>query len=348
MTKPKSRKKRKGYWKNYEKAPIKDYREVWKVAKETVQEEEIPLKQKERGRKPQLELWEYVCIAVLYVYFDDPFRETERLYSVLSGKTLDHSNIIRWFGKLNPQYIDQLVFRIHMKTIEQNSQGDYMADSSGVTCDRYQTTLYRGEKTSELIHWKLHIFAQYLFVLGFVSILSVWGTHGDCNDSPVFRNHLLKPKRVKRGRRCHADKGYFGKENIKKTRFAGLIPNFVPKEIDYTDATLKRAIRTYDNEARKKNRGLVETPFGGLETEMDMKIRCRKPHHRNIATCLLGLKHNIKTLLRVRVIVIWCYFAPTSVLAVDSILNRNFLRSLRKKRRIDGHLLRKMSCSAPQ
>jgi len=167
----------------------------------------------------------------LYVYFNDPFRETEQLLTLLTGKKLDHSNIVRWFGKLPKSYVDKLVFAVHIKIIAHSNEGDYLADSSGLTCDRYHDTFFRGENIRELVHWKLHIFAQYLFVLGLVSIVSVWPTYGDANDSPPFRNHLLKPKRVTKGKKCHADKAYFGKENIQKAKYAGLKPNFVPKEV---------------------------------------------------------------------------------------------------------------------
>lgn len=304
--------KRKGYWKGYEKANIKDYRKVWQITEEIVKQSKLPFKLCKRGRRPKHELWVYACIAVLYVYFNDPFRETEQLFSLLTGSSLDHSNIIRWFGRLKRSYIDKLVYKVHLQIIKESNEGDYLADSSGVTCDRYQKTLYQGEEIKEHIHWKFHIFAQYLFTLGLVSILSVWSTHGDEGDSPAFRKHLLKPDRVTKGRRCHADKGYFGKKNIRKIKKVGLVANIVPQERTYSDATLKKAVRNYDNEARKKNRGLVETPFGGLETERGMKIRCRKPHHRNIATSLLGLKHNIKTLLRAKALRIATIFAPTS------------------------------------
>ena len=313
MAPTKAKRKRPGYWKEYEKADIKDYRKVWDVMREIVQQEGVPFKANERGRRPKLELWEYVGLSVLYVYFNNPFRETEKLLKLLTGKTLDHSNIIRWFGKLTPGYIDKITYRVHCEIIKHSNKGDYMADSSGVTCDRYKEELYRGEIIREIIVWKLHIFAQYLFAIGLVSILSVWATHGDAHDSPVFRKHLLKPKRVKPNKMCHADKAYFAKANIRKAKKAKLIPNFVPQERDYSDALLKRAVREYDNEARKKNRGLVETPFGGLETEMGMKMRVRKPKHKNIFTCLLGFKHNIKTLLRVRVLRWILIFAPTSV-----------------------------------
>ena len=143
MTTLKSRKKRKGYWKAYEKANIKDYRKVWKIAKDIVQKESVPYKLNKLGRPPKLELWMYVGLAVIYVYFNDPFRETEQLLKLLTGKSLDHSNIIRWFGKLRRSYIDKLVYKIHLRIIEQSVEGDYLADSSGVTCDRYQKALYR-------------------------------------------------------------------------------------------------------------------------------------------------------------------------------------------------------------
>lgn len=294
------RKKRKGYWKNYERANIKDYLKVWAISKDIAQSEVYPFKTNNRGRKPKLEFWEYVCISIIYIYFNDPFRETEKLLTLLTGKTLDHSNIIRWFSKLKRSYIDELTYKVHLEIIQHNDEGDYLADSSGITCDRYENNLYQADSRRELQTWKIHIFAQYLFVLGLVSILSVWSNHGDSGDSPAFRIHTLKPTRVKKGRKCHADKAYFAKENIRKAKKAGLIPNMVPQERDYSDATLKRAVRQYDTEARKKNRGLVETPFGGLETEGSMKIRLRKPRHRNIATSLLALKHNIKTLLRAK------------------------------------------------
>jgi hypothetical protein len=253
----KTTKKRPSYWKNYERADIKDYRKVWDLTKQIVLEEGVPFERSKRGRPPKLQLWEYVCTSILYVYFNDSFRETEQLLKLLTGKSLDHSNIVRWFGKLNPTYIDKLVYRIHTKITQQSDEGDYIADSTTLTCDRYRERILRGEKVRDHITWKLHTFVQYLSVMGLVSMLSVCSTKGSVNDGPVLRGKLLKKKRVISGRKCHADKAYFGKENIRALKSAKLVPNLVPKEINYSDATLKRAVREYDNEARKKNRGMV-------------------------------------------------------------------------------------------
>lgn len=308
------RKKRAGYYKYYERADIKDYRLVWDITKGVVKEEGVPFSFNKRGRKPNLDAEEYVCVSVLYVYFNDPFRGTERLLRLLSGKQLNHSNIIRWFGKLDERYIDRIAYKVHCKIIEINDRGDYIADSSGVTCDRYKSGTRRGEEFSEHTTCKLHILGQYLFMIGLVSIVSVCASRGEANDYPYFKK-LFRANRIKSGKECHADKAYFGKENIRLCKKAKVKPNFVPKNREYSDATLKRAVREYDNEARKKNRGLIETPFGGLETEMGMRTRCRKPKHRRIFICLLALKHNIKTLIRAKALILLHYFRTNLALS---------------------------------
>ena len=160
-------------------------------------------------------------------------------------------------------------------------------------------------------------------VLGLVSILSVWSTNGRAHDSPPFRNHLLKEKRIIPGKKCHADKAYFAKANILKLKQSGLIPNLVPKDIEYSDSLLKKAVKEYDCESRKKNRGLMETPFGGLETEMGMKTRCRKEKHRNIFICLLGLKHNIKTYLRAQALKHLLYVFRTNLNPIEIFIKSN-------------------------
>ena len=123
MKKAPNKKKREGFWKAYEKADIKNYRKVWNVGKKVIQEEGYPLKKAKTGRNPNLDLWMCVNIAIIYVYFNDSFRETEQLLFLLTNKRLDHSNIVRWFGKLEPEYIDKLVYKIHTKIIRENDEG---------------------------------------------------------------------------------------------------------------------------------------------------------------------------------------------------------------------------------
>lgn len=300
-----NKKKRKGFWKRYERANIKDYRKAWNTAMQFIEEEDIPFKFSSRGRKPNLTKREIVCMAIMHAYFELDFRETEHLIKLLIDKQLDHSNCVRWFGRLTQYYINSLVFKIHKKILEIDDVGDYIADSTKLTCDRYQKIIRQGEEFLELETWKIHIFVIYLINLGLISIAAISSTKGETHDSPTLRNKHLKKEKIIPNRRLHADKAYFGKTNIRKCKAIGLKPNIAPQDRNYSDGYLKRYIRKeYDNESRKKIRGLIETTFGGMETETDMKLRCRKTHHRNIYTCLMGLKHQLRTFMRASLIII--------------------------------------------
>lgn len=313
--------KRAGYWKRYEKADIKDFLLVWNVVLSFIKLEEIPFRFAKRGRRPTLSVQECVAMSAVYVYFDLDFRELEFMVALLSGKHLDHSNCVRWFGKLTPEYIDALVYQVHEKILEISDEGDYIADSSNVTSDRLKAIEKAGDVILEHITWKVHILVMYLLNVGLVSIVSIFPTKGNVNDSPVLRNKLLRRNRVIKERMCHTDKGYFGKENIRKCKDVGLKPNIVPKEQEYSDKYLIKYIKNdYNNRSRKKNRGLVEGVFGGFQTETDMRMRCRKTHHRMIYISLLGLKHNIRTYLRAIALVVLRYFAPTPPSRMKTIL----------------------------
>jgi len=324
-----NKKKRKGFWKRYEQADIKNFRKVWNTAIKLITDENITFVFSTRGRKPNLTRKEIISMTIMHVYFNLDFRTTEHLISLLINKQLDHTNCVRWFGKLNLNYINNIVFSIHKKIIGIDDAGDYIADSSNVTCDRLKVKNTAGEKEFHHITWKLHVLIQYIFTLGLISVISIWSTKGEASESPIFRSKLLKKDRVKRNKKCHADKGFFGKKNLKACEKLRLKPNLVPKEIKYSDTYLKKYVKNnYDNESRKKTRGLVEGLFGGFETEMNMKIRCRKPHHRNIYLGLLGVKHNLRTYLRAIALKCFIYFAPTPVKAYRQHKGIYFLRGI--------------------
>lgn len=305
--------KRVGYWKQYERAGSKDFLLVWNAVLSIINPKDIPFRFAERGRKPTLTEEECVAMAVMYAYFPAiDFRSLEYLVALLTGKHLDHSNCVRWFGRLTVAYVDALVFQVHQRILDVSDIGDYITDSSEVLCDRLQQREKAGNVILEHQTWKLHLLSMYLVKLGLMSITSIFPTPSRVHEGPVFRNHFLKKERVIPGRRCHGDKAFFGKENIKKCKEIGLKPNIVPKDIDYSDGYLKRYVRKeYDNQSRKQNRGLVEGIFGGLETNGSMQMRCRTPHHRDIYVALLGLAHNIRTYLRATALRLLLIFAPT-------------------------------------
>lgn len=69
-----------------------------------IEEDEIPFKFSKRGRKPNLTRKEIIGMVIMYAYFGLDFREVEHLLKLLIDKQLDHSNCIRWFGKLTQEY----------------------------------------------------------------------------------------------------------------------------------------------------------------------------------------------------------------------------------------------------
>jgi len=113
MNKYPNKTKRIGFWKVYEQANIKDFRKVWDTALDLVSGSKIPFKFSNLGRKPNLSREEYVCMGIIHVYFNLDFRETENMVGLLTGKSLDHSNCVRGFGRLILSYINELVFKIH-------------------------------------------------------------------------------------------------------------------------------------------------------------------------------------------------------------------------------------------
>jgi len=90
-----NKKKRKGFWKRYEQANIKDFRKVWNTVMGFITEENIPFVFSTKGRNPNLTRKEIIGMAIVHVYFNLDFRETEHLIKLLINKQLDHSNCVR-------------------------------------------------------------------------------------------------------------------------------------------------------------------------------------------------------------------------------------------------------------
>lgn len=309
-----NKRKRAGYWKNYENAGIKDRWKVWNFLDEVVDSCGLPFQRASRGRRPKLDLRHIAKIIVYMAYFDCVLREAETDLRLFVGETIDHTNIDRWFWKVDDLWIRDAVQMLHEKIEAITSDGEYVSDSTGIATDRYYETTALdsdGNPILALLTIKLHIMIVYFASIGLVSIANHHVTHGDANDNPVMNEYLLENVRIRQGRRHHADKGYWGKKNLQKNKELGLRPNIVPKEGWNKGLILLQGIKEYDNDARKANRGLVEGVFGGLTTLQGTKTRFRKDCARKTHVALLPLTHNIRTCLRALLIRIITYFATT-------------------------------------
>lgn len=296
-----NKRKRKGYWKRYRRADIKNHRKVWSFLDEIVDELGIPFHTYKRGAKPKLSYKAYAKMIVYLVYFDIKLREMQSELKEFEGDTIDFSNIDRWFMKADEDWVRKATQLLHEKIERMFRKACYITDSSKVTTTQYYETTEidkDGNKIIELLTLKLHILIVYFIAVGIVSIANFHVTHGDANDNPIMNEYLLEDVNLRKGRMNHADKGYWSKENIRKNKEKGLQPNIVPKTKGESGLTLKTAIKEYDNEARKKNRGIIEGLFGGWTTDQGMKTRFRLDRTRKLHMSLMALSHEIRTYFR--------------------------------------------------
>lgn len=294
-----NKKKRKGYWRTYDRARIKDFRKIWNFLLEIVEKLGNPFPKKDkRGRKPKLERDCYAAICILLVYFDLSLRDMEGEIPLLTNETLDHSTIEWWFEKLDEEYIKKAAKFLHRKIKKMFKKAEYITDSTKITTTRYAKILHKGQETIELICLKLHLIIMYFATAGILSIESLSVTHGDAHDSPVYREELVPQAKFQKGKRMHGDKAFFAEENILESEKQGIKTNFVPKDNIKHGLILKRAIKEYDNEARKQFRGMIEGLFGGTTTENGNKTRFVKDRCRKTHIALMALSHEIRTYFR--------------------------------------------------
>jgi len=294
-----NKKKRKGYWKIYDRARIKDFRKVWNFLLEIIKKLGNPFPKKDnRGKKTKLKRDCYAAICILLAYFDLSLRDMEGEVPLLTNETLDHSTIDWWFEKLDEEYIKKAAKFLHRKIKRMFNKGEYIADSTKIVTTRYAKIFHKGQETIELICLKLHLIVMYFAAVGILSIESIYITHGDAHDSPVFREGLVPQAQFQRDKRIHGDKAYFAEESIVSCEELGIKTNFVPKDNIKHGLILKRAIEEYDNEARKRFRGMIEGLFGGTTTENGNKTRFVKDRCRKTHIALMALSHEIRTYFR--------------------------------------------------
>ena len=294
-----NKKKRKGYWKAYDRARIKDFRKLWNFLLEIIKKLGNPFPKKDnRGAKPKLDRDCYAAICILLAYFDLSLRDMEGEVPLLTNKTLDHSTIEWWFEKLDEEYIKTAAKFLHRKIKKMFRKGEYITDSTKITTTRYAKIFHKGKETIELLCLKLHLIVMYFASAGVLSIESLYVTHGDAHDSPIFREGLVPQAQFQKEKRIHGDKAYFAEDNILICEDCDIQTNFVPKDNIKHGLILKRAIQEYDNEARKKYRGMIEGLFGGTTTENGNKTRFVKDRCRKTHIALMALSHEIRTYFR--------------------------------------------------
>ncbi|MFH1053357.1 MAG: transposase [Candidatus Woesearchaeota archaeon] len=291
--------KRKGYWKAYEKSRINDYWVLWNEICNIIPKVQHELEG--RGRKPKLQLFYLYRLNVFCSCTNLTLRELEGLMPWLVKKRLNHCNLSRWFSKLDEKIIDDSIAKLN-GIMTNKTRVKYLADSSPFTLGFYRRIISSGKALFELVTRKLHAILAYLPALSLLCVVCVCAIHGDCHDSPPFRKVLLQKAILRNGERLHADKAYWAKDNINLLRTKGIKSNIVPRKDRCSRLILYRAVKEYDDKARKRNRGLIEGFFGGITTRQNMKCRYKNHQSKVIFVHSISLAQQIKTYMRYKII----------------------------------------------
>lgn len=297
--------KRAGYWSVYHESKIDDCLEVYKTIVEVSETLENPWKIHKRGRPHKFHPKIHICLCIFMRFFDLSLREMEGIVGFLTNKSLDHSTFGKNMKKIEEEYMQTLIRKIHLMVDNKINKGVIITDSTGISTDRYQEYKIIMDDTKKVQEKKWHIIAKYYYQKGLISIISTKATPEHRNDSPVFRE--IFDKELCKNSLIFGDRGYDSSDNLKLIEDSGSIPvikirykygwRYKGIRKKYRKMYLEHTARIY-----KQIRGIVEGVFGGTQTRYGNKTRCRLERTRNISIMMLAVSHNIRTLMKSRVV----------------------------------------------
>lgn len=186
-----------------------------------------------------------------------------------------------------------------------NKEGVIITDSTGISTDRYEEYEIVMDDTKKVQEKKWHIIAKYYYQKSLISIISTKATPEHRHDSPVFRE--IYDNELCRNTLVFGDRGYDSSDNLKLIEDSGSIPvikirykygwRYKGIRKKYKKMYLEHTARIY-----KQIRGIIEGIFGGTQIRYGNKTRCRLDKTRNVSIMLLAVSHNIRTLMKSRII----------------------------------------------
>lgn len=287
------------YWKTYHEAKLNYFLKVWGLALLIVNEAGDPWKKSKRGRRPKFTSKMHAAICIFMKYFDLTYRDIEGSSELLIKLQIDHSTVGWAMKRIPVNYVKKAIRNLNFRISELCSEGAFIVDSTGIKTDRDVEGRFILEKREKKEFLKLHILVKYFPNEGLLSVANAHVTKSNRHDSPIFRNKLLTEEVAEKDTVIFGDKAYYAFATFEKIYDLGMKPVIPPKNWkskSMTKRTLRRrALFDYNNDLRKKFRGMIEGVFGGLETEYGNRTRCRTHHARNVSILLLALSHNLKT-----------------------------------------------------
>lgn len=260
---------------------------------------------KGKGRKPKLKPYEYAAyMAYMMLMKGAPFRTMEFESELYLDEHIDHATFVVNFDKIPMEHYLTLVEEAGSylnRLLEYSNQ--YVADSSTVTTPLKFITVIKGKNVEEKIEYKSHIIASLHTSNNSVAVRKVLPSSKDMADCEGAKRMLMKGNI--RGVILHGDRGYDYERVYQACYENDIKPNIRPLEykgpIDYRareGSNRLLGIIEYDDEARKKHRGIVEAVFGGITNAGLMVTRLKKESKILSYSAIVMLRHNIFTIAR--------------------------------------------------
>lgn len=289
--------KRPGYWKLYHQSHEHDVEEVFKAISWLVKGVGPPWKVSPLGRPPKISPEEYASLCVFKRWYDLSYRQVEDMSSLLIGKRVDHSSIGWAMQRISPEYLNELVYDMYLYMDSILRGGVYITDSTGCTCDRYETlhSALKEIKVKQTV--KLHIGVKYYPRYGVTTIVSGIVTHGTTHDStqyPYIMQRIYGPGL------SFSDKGYDSGDNRRLAYQHFLIPMIKERENCGNSLIRVKARKDFIENLYQIFRGMVEGVFGGMETAYGNKTRCRLHRTRQTDVMLMAVVQNLKAQFKVQ------------------------------------------------
>lgn len=297
-------------------------KKVWNFLDEVIDELGNPFTPKGTGRPPKFaeNMRIYTKICIFISFFDYTLDEIAGLLPLLTGKSLDRSNVDRWFQRFPEIFAHKASKFLHKKMEKMFNYGDYIVDATKITTTEYEEVEIKGIPTWKLLLYGLHIIIQYFLKEGFLSIVCFEVADGRSHEAPIFREKLIPKAEFQKNRRMFGDKGFPSEDTFEELFKRKLIPQLCQKETTEKGFWTKKAQKLYNNNLRKQIRGLVEAVFGGMETETGNRTRFKLDTTRKNYIALRALTHQIRTYFRAleyQALNWWISFATTSFFPID-------------------------------
>lgn len=252
-----------------------------------------------RGKKPKVNPIDYAAyIAFQILVKGATYRAMEFESKMFLGKHLDHGTFAYHFGKIPTAYFLDLVEEAgtHLTTLLETSK-HYVVDSTAITTPLTFETNIKGKKVVEHIEFKAHAIASIHKKNQCVVIRKALATTknvADCEGAKI----MLQTGTIHHVT-LHGDRGFDYERVYHACHQNHIKPNIKPQT--YTAPHFKhreQELKKYNDQSRKKHRGIIETIFGGLTNAKLLITRLITTTKICSYAAIMLLRHNIMSILR--------------------------------------------------